>query len=315
MSGVADVASTVLFNRSGELRSGWRVLVFLVLFSICITLLVTLADLTVIPAIEQLRSPLNDAAISQLFLIRPLFEQTLSLGSVLVASAVSARVLEHRSLGSIGYKLHSGWWRDCLLGLALGTAAIALAVAIATTFSALEFEWRNAETVTLLTGLLGLFIFFAISAAFEELLVRGFVFQALARDISPVAALVITSVGFALLHLRNPEVSIFALANTILAGVWLGVAYLKTRSLWLATALHTAWNFSMAYLFGLPVSGLTAFSQSGVLLGLPETPLWISGGSYGPEGGAAATLTLIVSTVIIWKGSMFQTAEEMLIRK
>jgi membrane protease YdiL (CAAX protease family) len=114
-----------------------------------------------------------------------------------------------------------------------------------------------------------------------------------------------------MLHLYNPGVTLFSTVNTVLAGIWLGVAYWKTRSLWLATALHVSWNLAMVFVFGLPVSGLTDYSEMGLLMGRPGSPAWLSGGDYGPEGGAAATLMLLASTFVIWKSGLFGVSPEM----
>jgi hypothetical protein len=94
--------------------------------------------------------------------------------------------------------------------------------------------------------------------------------------------------------------------------VWLGVAYLMTRSLWFATALHYSWNFVMVFVFGLPVSGISTLNHLAWLRGHDLPPGWISGGDYGPEGGAATTLVLILSTLLIWKGGLLKPSEEML---
>ncbi len=125
--------------------------------------------------------------------------------------------------------------------------------------------------------------------------------------------IVITSVAFGVMHLFNPNATLFAVANTMLAGVWLGVAYLKTRSLWLATALHAAWNYVMVFVFGLPVSGITMYNEMALMAGRSGTPIWLSGGDYGPEGGAAATLALILSTIVIIKWRVFRASEDMII--
>jgi hypothetical protein len=83
-----------------------------------------------------------------------------------------------------------------------------------------------------------------------------------------------------------------------------------TRSLWLATALHFSWNFTMVFVFGLPVSGITDFEYFTWLHGEATKP-WISGGSYGPEGGMATTVTLLLCTLAIWKSGLFTTTKEM----
>ena len=105
----------------------------------------------------------------------------------------------------------------------------------------------------------------------------------------------------------------FSTINTMLAGIWLGIAYLMTRSLWLPTALHWSWNFAMVFIFGLPVSGLTTLSEFAWLRGVVGEPVWVSGGSYGPEAGLAATLALILSTLAIWKSGLFAASGEMLL--
>jgi len=118
---------------------------------------------------------------------------------------------------------------------------------------------------------------------------------------------------FGLAHLSNKDASALSTINTILAGIWLGLAYLMTRSLWLATALHWSWNFAMAFIFGLPVSGFTTLSQLAWLRPRIGGPVWISGGSYGPEAGVAGTVALILSTLTIWKSGLFTASEEMLV--
>src|SRR6185369_14096246 len=161
-------------------------------------------------------------------------------------------------------------------------------------------------------GLLITFGFFLAAGAFEELLFRGFAFQALTHNLGGAAAIGITAVFFGAAHIGNDNASVFSTINTILAGVWLGLAYLITRSLWLATALHYSWNFAMAFVFGLPVSGFTTFDGVSWLQGHSGSPLWVSGGSYGPEAGMCSTVALLVSTMVIWRSGFFKASPEML---
>ena len=155
-------------------------------------------------------------------------------------------------------------------------------------------------------------LFFLVAAAFEELLFRGFVFQALEHNIGPITALALTSVPFGIAHLGNPSATVFSTINTVLAGLWLGAAYLATRSLWLTTGLHFSWNFVMAICFGLPVSGLVTVDRLAMVNGRSGSPEWLSGGSYGPEGGFAATMVLMVATAWIWRSRIFLPSDEML---
>ena len=317
MSDSADAAKTIFVNDEGELRCGWRALAFLVAFLILSSILaVFVAALgAFFPAIGSLISRAQtDTSIAHRLAGSFLSTITL-LTAALVASLLCARLLERRSLSSIGYKLHSGWLRDVALGLILGTVSLALSVGIMAGAGAASFEVNAGDTLRLAWSFSVLLLFFLLAAAFEELLLRGFVFQALAHNLGPVAAIAITSVAFSLLHIGNPNVTFFGMFNTILAGVWLGVAYWMTRSLWLATALHASWNFAMVFIFGLPVSGLTSFIELALLQGRPGSPVWLSGGDYGPEAGAAATAALLAATLVVWKSGLFHPSSEMLVTR
>jgi hypothetical protein len=125
--------------------------------------------------------------------------------------------------------------------------------------------------------------------------------------------LLLTSVPFALAHLGNPNVApVFTFVNTTLAGVWLGLAYWKTRSLWFPLGVHWAWNWAMGALLGLPVSGITEIAPTPLLSVRLSGPGWLTGGAYGLEGGLACTLALLVSTLFIWRTRLVQASPERL---
>jgi len=314
MGDAYGAARTLFLNDEDELRCGWRVTIFVVAFLIFSILFSGLAALigAVIPAVwRALARTSSDAPIEQK--MAGFFVQTIiSLSGVLAASASCARLLERRSLASVGYKFHPRWWRDFGLGLIVGAVTLALSVGIMFLTSATSFRAQTTDIATLAPRFATLFIFFLLAATFEELLTRGFAFQALAHNVGPAFAIAATSVAFGLLHLGNQSATVFSTLNTVLAGAWLGTAYWMTRSLWLATALHTSWNFAMAFIFGLPVSGIGDFVSHAWLVGQPGAPAWLSGGNYGPEGGAAATIALLLCTLAIWKSGLWTATGEML---
>lgn len=100
--------------------------------------------------------------------------------------------------------------------------------------------------------------------------------------------------------------------NTALAGVWLAVAYLRTRSLWFPLGIHWAWNWALGSVFGLPVSGITEIAPHPLLQGTDLGPAWLTGGSYGIEGGLACTITLIVSAIFIWRTRLVSATPQMI---
>src|SRR5690606_9593580 len=66
------------------------------------------------------------------------------------------------------------------------------------------------------------------SALWEELLARGYLFSTLRERWGSPVALVVTSVGFGLLHLENAGANLQAVAQVIFAGFWLGGILLAT---------------------------------------------------------------------------------------
>lgn len=312
MTDASALANKVLSNKEGEWRCLWRVLAFYISFFLIASLLVAVIGMlgTIIPWLVDVLVPSENAPTSSK-LIALTIERSLLLISALVAAALCARMIERRSFASTGYKFHDGWSLDFALGWAMGALTIAIAVAMALAAGAMHFSTRQITIATVARNFLILFVVLLIAAAFEEVFVRGFAFQALIRNAGPVAAVAITSAAFAALHLANTGASILSTVNTAIAGIWLGVAYIKTRSLWLATALHHSWNLVMVIVFGLPVSGIMDYKNMAWLDGEGNSPVWISGGGYGPEGGVAATIAIMLCTLLIARSRLFTASDEM----
>ncbi|HEY6330287.1 MAG TPA: type II CAAX endopeptidase family protein [Blastocatellia bacterium] len=316
------VLTRVFMTDEGEFRSGWRVFAFVM----CLAVVALLVN-AFLQAILGLVAPSLNAIVypppsqesqsaAQLSVNAKLLGQGagsfIDLICAAIASAACAHFLEHRSFGSIGFAFQTGFGRDFSLGLIAGAAMICGVAGLEALPGSVGLSIQAHTATQDLCGFGALFVVFGFAAAFEELVFRGFAFQALAHDIGPGLAIAITSVGFGLVHLQNPSASAISTANTILAGIWLGLAYLKTRSLWLCTGLHLSWNFVMVFVFGLPVSGLTDFVNLGIFLGQDKLPLWMSGGTYGPEGGLAAVPILIISSLVLWKTGLFRPTPYML---
>jgi membrane protease YdiL (CAAX protease family) len=310
-----DVARAMFINANGEARCGWRVAAFVVAVIIGELVLRGLFDgaFALFVSGDLLRAEESRSGggfTDVLFALS--ITQAIKLASAGIATIICARLLEHRSAASVGFRLHQGWARDLLVGSLIGAAALALSVGMIVAAGAMKLEGSTERPVPLLGALAFSIVFFLAAAATEELVFRGFAFQAITYDVGAAAALCGTSFFFGLLHLFNPHPTWFSTINTMLAGFWLGTAYLLTRSLWLATALHYSWNFMQAFVFGLPVSGITTLSGIGWLRGTPGPPRWLSGLEYGPEGGLAVTIALTASTLLIWRGRLFSTSKEMI---
>jgi len=301
-----DLLHQLLFNDARRLRSGWRLGIFAGLF--VVLMFGVTAALRVIYALALylapgLSAPNHSADLVFRFML---------LGSSLAAGYICAWVLEGLPWRSLGLTLHARWLRDLLLGSAVGLVSLALATAIAFAGGGLRFSLSPMPIESIGATVLvsaGLFI---VAALAEEALFRGYPLQTLTRAGLIWMGVLLTSVPFAVGHLENPNAgSVLAFVNTALAGVWLAVAYLRTRSLWFPVGVHWAWNWALGALFGLPVSGITQVAPNPILIGNDLGPAWLTGASYGIEGGVACTVALLISTVYIWKTGLVSPTEDL----
>ncbi len=126
---------------------------------------------------------------------------------------------------------------------------------------------------------------------------RGYPIKILDEAAPRFFAIAIPSVLFGIMHLMNPGTTWLSTMNITLAGVLLGLVYLKSGSIWLAAGLHFGWNFAQGPLFGLGVSGVGGYAT--LLRGYPNGPQLLSGGDFGLEGSLIATALMVVTIVIL----------------
>jgi uncharacterized protein len=302
---------------NNQLRGVWRAFI-----------LIAISPLTLNFLVEALlsSSAKNEASSNGMSLgFGTILMYVLLCGWVVLASWACLKLFEKMRLGSLGFGFFRGCGKEIFLGLVISAAMIIATVTLqmiggGTRIILNPLFWKTVDGARSLdfTGMKMIlvetiltFILFSFAGAFEELMFRGYAFQTILRDgIHPAIPILVLSIFFGALHWGNPDSTIFSTVNTILAGIWLSVAYLKTRSLWFATALHVGWNWTMGMIFGLPVSGMK-LPRYPILLSTSEAPKWLTGEGYGSEGGAAATLILLIATILIWKSKNLTVAPGM----
>jgi len=291
-------------NKEGHLRSGWRLAIFAVAFLICVQV-TQIALFLGLSAVLQ-RPPKE--------LLSGYWSIAAGHGSILFSAFVvgwaCGALFEELPFRALGCSPHRGWIKNFVIGSVLGTASLLLAAACATLTRGIHFSLDTAGARPIAQTLIVSLLVFMFAAAAEEMLFRGYPLQTLTRARLAWLGVFLTSVPFAAVHLRNPNVVPgFTFINTALAGLWLAVAYLRTGSLWLPFGLHWSWNWVQAALLGLPVSGIERITPAPLLKATNLGPDWLTGGAYGIEGGAACTLALLISTVVIWRVKLFTRAD------
>lgn len=292
-----------LFVKDARLRPIWRVIIYAVLVLATAFLL---------------------AAIFQIIAGRK-FEEGFSVWAVAVAEVAAAiavlivsillrRYLDHRSVASLGFAPRGPWVRLLFLGILLGAGMQTVANAILWVSGSahvigLAAPANDVRLIVAATALL-------IPAAFvEEMSVRGYILQNLWEDWGLVPAIVVSSLGFAILHIGNPhsrEQLLLTGAGLVLFAVWACLSLLWTKSLWLAFGAHVSWNLFEGPVFGLPLSGLVMPVPT-VLKQSVNGPQWLTGGSFGPEAGVISLVALIVGLgvlrVLYMKGAFADVAD------
>jgi membrane protease YdiL (CAAX protease family) len=277
---------TVLFSRHGELRSGWRLFLFLVMMSL----------FTMALAAPILMAGIKSQDLAGLAVVV----------AVMAASFVMTRFVNRKPFAAIGLWLGRRSVRDTAAGVGIGIMMMAGIFVVELLLGYAAPAWQGLAFDRAAPAFLRLALTFTLGAVLEELLFRGYAFQTLVQGITFGPATVLVSLLFALAHAQNPNVTVFALFNVALAGVWLSVAYFKTRGLWLPVGLHFGWNFAQTGIFGFPTSG-AAFAGLRPIVTSQSGPEWVTGGAFGPEGGVLATLALIGGTWYLLKSPWCST--------
>lgn len=138
---------------------------------------------------------------------------------------------------------------------------------------------------------------FLIQGGVEEWVMRGYIYHALRERWSWWVSALTSSVLFSALHAMNPDISWIALLNIVLAGVILAQLVERSGSLWSATLAHGVWNFAVACLLSLNISGVPFFQLLDVSLAGQEL---LTGGGFGPEGSLLLTGLGLVLAVLLW---------------
>lgn len=299
---------SIFFNKWERPRSGWRFLIFIV---VAYALVVALSALFYIAYVLSHGGSIN--AFFETYLGK-VAQEIIVFAAMTLGGWFCAKMLEGLPKRALGWGFHQGWLTDWLKGSLVGSLSLVLATAIILLSGGYKFSFAGyGMGSAVLKTVLVSGCFFIFAAATEEVMFRGYALQTWARAHLAWVGLGLTSIIFGLAHMGNPNVVPgWTLLNTVLAGVWLAVAYLRTRSLWFPLGLHWSWNWTMGALLGLPVSGIESITPAPLLRAADNGPQWLTGGAYGVEGGAACTIAILISILFIRRTRLLSATPEML---
>jgi uncharacterized protein len=278
-----------LYAEPGRMRAVWRLAVF------------GLAVLVVQPVTESIVAPLF-GVLSRAMGERVEAYPWITLLSIVAALVLALRVVDRAPWRAVA--LDTAAWRPRVIGAGLALGAVAI-----TSTMALLLLTRSAHVVTMgdtadgrvlgdavwstaswSATALRLAVLLAPAALWEELVFRGYLWTVAEDAGGRVVARWSTAVAFGVVHLLNPGAGVVSTVLVIVAGLCLGTLRERTGSVAAVWLAHFAWNWVMAAVLHVPVSGVP-FDTPGYRIVVSGSAWW-TGGPWGPEGGAAALLVL-----------------------
>lgn len=283
--------STVWRNADGSVRATWQILIFVtsVLAAALIVGSIGYGLISVTPVkswARELRIPLNQVA---------------TCGSILLATWFTAR-----AIGSgdqvwqfAGLDRRAWNWRGLTLGVVLGVAVVAVPTGLLLLAGHVGITTATGSSVSTGEAMWAATALFLPAALAEELLFRGFAYDLAARKLGVRSAIALTSVFFAMAHVANPDPSPIAIVSVTAAGLFLGALRAATGGIVAPVVAHFFVNFTQSAAFHAPVSGV-ALPQDGRTLSR-FGPDWLTGGTWGPEGGLAVVAAMLVASFLLMR--------------
>ena len=288
--------SKVFKNRFGHLRAGWRIFIYIA-FAVILSRVVDL--------FENSLFIIQGETLSDYELLWNRFiGKFLQLMCVLIPGIVLLRWVDKRPVALLGIGLYKGALRELSQGMLMGFVLIILSVSVLwlTGWGSFSFNGFSTGLLVYLLCVLGIL---AISAAYEELLFRGYIFQSLIEGSNFWITLGIFSLLFGAAHLSNKGVTIFSIAVTIIAGVFVGVLYFRTRALWMCIGTHFVWNWTLGPVFGMGISE-SRFLRRSLFIYKPSESFLVHGQDVMSE--IILGILVLAITIYLWRAKWLKPA-------
>jgi CAAX protease family protein len=277
-----------VFKGPGGVRSGWRLLVFILIAVIpFITLQVVLAAAGFRPRFAQGLQPSVILVAESIEFLCPLF-----------AAWVMSH-LEKKRFPDYGLPARGAFGREFWVGTVIGIVALsALMVGIRLAggfyFGGVDIGARG----ILYFGAVWAIAFLVVGFA-EEFLFRGYALATLTDGIGFWPAAIVLSGLFGAVHLNNLGENPTGAVSAGLVGLLFCFSLRRTGSLWFAIGLHAAWDYGESFVFSVPNSGAVVHGHLLNSYFRASAPAWLTGGSVGPEGSVLVFVVLAFLFVLV----------------
>jgi membrane protease YdiL (CAAX protease family) len=209
-------------------------------------------------------------------------------------------IFEHRSFWTTGLE-RTGIWQKYIRGALIGFVMMVLPVLLLALAGQVQLEFDPLVWAGLgaIPGVLIMLVGWLIQGAAEETLTRGFLLPVFGVRFGPFWGVFVSSFLFSSLHLMNPNLNVIAMVNLFLFGIFASIYAMHEGGLWGVFAIHSFWNWAQGNLLGLEVSGSVIGGTTFINLKENGSDL-LTGGAFGPEGGLAITIVLVIGCAILF---------------
>lgn len=200
------------------------------------------------------------------------------------------------------------------VGLLLGFLTNFFCILCAIIHGDIKFEWdfRAAQIPLMLIALLAVFF----QSTSEELWCRVMMYERISVHYPLWVAIVVNGVVFGLLHSFNDGITALAMADLIMCGLAYSLLRWYTKSPWACFGIHTMWNFTQNFIFGLPNSGLVSGASMFRVDALNAVSNLIYDYDFGVEGALPAVfIDLLLGGVCLYLGAKQGRLGELLVSK
>jgi membrane protease YdiL (CAAX protease family) len=233
--------------------------------------------------------------ISAEFLI---FAEVLNF-ALIVGLTLLIAVAERTPWTSYGLPWKEAFRANFWVGMLLGLAEASVLIGLIELLGGFSLEaWALEGRAIFGWGLLH-FALFTFVGLYEEFLFRGYPQFALSKVIGFWPAAILLSAGFGLVHKSNPGETWVGVASVALVGLLFAFTLKRTGNLWYAVGLHAGFDWAQSFLYSVPDSG--ELLQGHLWDSSLHGPVWLTGGSVGPEGSVFCFLTMgLQFLVVLW---------------
>jgi membrane protease YdiL (CAAX protease family) len=223
------------------------------------------------------------------------------------------KFFERRSMAGVGLVFNPQTKPFYLRGYGAGLIMGSLVVVGILLLGGFTVETGTGLAASDLIPIFLLMLAFILQSGVEEMVFRGWMMSRLSARFGLWVGVAGNSLLFTLMHVdfesldTTPVVMlVISVVMTLLFSIFLSILVIREKSIWGASAWHAAWNWIFITWFGLPTTGIE-LGLNPLIVDLSPVeggPVWLTGGTDGPEGSILSIVVLALGCgVVLWRKS------------